>query len=84
MSHKRGIEETWDPAWAAAAGRRCRGQMKAAGNSEFQTAAKDLSIRRVRSLSSMLFVFSLSCYNHLKGWQQKQRAKHEDIALELT
>ena len=29
-SHKRGIDETWDPAWGA-------------GNSAFQTAAKDLS-----------------------------------------
>ena len=29
-SHKRGIDETWDPAWGA-------------GNSEFQTAAKDLT-----------------------------------------
>src|SRR5436309_10043088 len=34
-SHKRGIDETWDPAWGA-------------GNSAFQTAAKDLAAGRDR------------------------------------
>src|SRR3989440_1976218 len=34
-SHKRGIDETWDPAWGA-------------GNSEFQTEAKDLAVGRDR------------------------------------
>src|SRR6266550_5818035 len=28
------------------------------------------------SSKEMLFVFSSSCYNHLRGWQQKQRAKN--------
>src|SRR5437868_680034 len=39
-SHKRGIDETWDPAWRA-------------GNSEFQTAAKDLAAPRARSFAAL-------------------------------